>query len=83
MTVLVDWHDSEQQSVTYVFEGNWDWAELYEAFKQVRGVERSAGHRVDVILKMRTDAAPHLEFCNGHYVTNNAFVHALIQQHLR
>ena len=33
-------------------------------------MERSVGHRVDVILKMRADAAPHLEFCNGHYVTN-------------
>ena len=83
MVVRVDWQDADQQSVRYVFEGNWDWAELHEAFKQGRGIERSLGRRLDVILQVRADATPALNICSGHYVTNNDFVHALLQQHLR
>lgn len=83
MAVRVAWHKTEQQSVSYIFEGLWNWVELYEAFKQGRGIERSIGHRVDVILQMGAEATPHLDLCDGHYVTNNAFVYALLQPHLR
>lgn len=65
MPVSVSWYDDAKTIVWYDFQGKWTWDELYPEFERALEMERSVGHRVDVIL----------DFRDTHSVGANALAH--------
>jgi hypothetical protein len=54
MPVSVKWDNDDKTIICWVFEGNWTWEEYYDQRNAANAEIASAGHRVDMIVDMRT-----------------------------
>lgn len=50
MAIRVEWDDSSQYAVRYVYEGSWNWDEFQQARKQARLLMDTVDHKVDIII---------------------------------
>jgi hypothetical protein len=52
MGITICWDNEEKTAIRYVFEGLWDWDELWERSAQIRSMMNTVDHTVHLIIDM-------------------------------
>ena len=58
MGIRIEWDDEEKMILCHIYEGNWTVEDFYLAVDESRRLLLEVGHPVDLIVDMRTSAAP-------------------------
>ena len=52
MSIAICWDNDEKTALRYVFEGLWDWDELWERSAEIRSLMNTVDHTVHLIIDM-------------------------------